>query len=75
MMIQINIPGEPVPQGRPRFASRGKFVSTYDPPKSKAYKNEVAVAARDQYAGEPLSGPLICRVTIYNLPTNTANRQ
>lgn len=75
MMIKINVPGEPVPQGRPRFASRGKFVSTYDPPKSKAYKNDVAAAARDQYAGEPLSGPLICRVAIYRPIQQTGSKR
>ena len=48
----------PVPQGRPRFARRGKFVQTYDPPKSKKFKGELAVLAREQlterlfYAGK-----------------------
>lgn len=29
-MIKLTIPSEPIAQGRPRFVSRGKFVSTYD---------------------------------------------
>ena len=33
------VPGDPVPQGRPRFAScGGKFIHAYDPPKSVEYK-------------------------------------
>lgn len=40
MIIEVLIPGEPVAQGRPRFARRGKFVSTYDPPKSRNWKAE-----------------------------------
>ena len=38
----------PVPQGRPRFARRGKFTQTYDPPKSKKFKIELAEIARKQ---------------------------
>lgn len=34
------VKGEPVPQGRPRFASvQGRFVHAYDPQKSVIYKN------------------------------------
>ncbi|AGP67713.1 Holliday junction resolvase [Lacticaseibacillus paracasei] len=35
----------------------------------------MAVAARDQYAGEPLSGPLICRVTIYRPIQQTGSKR
>ena len=38
----------PEPQGRPRFARRGKFVQTYDPPKSKKFKIELAELARKE---------------------------
>ena len=34
----VTIPGEPVAQGRPRFARAGKFVRTYDPAKSRNWK-------------------------------------
>lgn len=64
-MIKIIVDGEPVPQGRPRFASRGKFVTAYDPPKSKAYKKLVTAAAEKQYQGEPMPGPLKCQVIVY----------
>ena len=33
--------GEPVPQGRPRFARVGSHISAYDPTKSKNYKQLV----------------------------------
>lgn len=65
-MIRIDIPGEPVAQGRPRFARRGKYVSTYDPPKSRAYKQKVAIYARTSMASrEAISGPLEVTVYIY----------
>ena len=40
-MVKFTIQGEPVPQGRPRFSSRGGFTRTYDPPKSKDYKEKI----------------------------------
>ena len=43
----------PVPQGRPRFARRGKFVQTYDPPKSKKFKTELRQLAEIEYAEKP----------------------
>ena len=30
-MIRISIPGNPIAKARPRFARRGKFVTTYNP--------------------------------------------
>lgn len=39
--IKLVIYGEPVPQGRPRFARIGKYVHAYDPEKSKTYKQLV----------------------------------
>ena len=62
--IRVEVPGDPVAQGRPRFARRGKFVSTYDPPKSRAYKQEVAIYARASMASrKPFTGPI--KVTVY----------
>ena len=56
-MIKFFVIGDPVPQGRPRFSKRGKFVTVYDPPKSKAWKEVVALQAK--VAGvKPLEGPL-----------------
>lgn len=65
-MIRVEVPGTPVAQGRPRFARRGKFVSTYDPPKSRAYKQKVAICARASMdAREAINGPLEVTVYIY----------
>ncbi|MFD1466488.1 RusA family crossover junction endodeoxyribonuclease [Lapidilactobacillus mulanensis] len=63
--MKLIINGEPIPQGRPRFANRGKFTTTYDPPKSKAYKQLVRAQATQQWHSQPLSGALKCDVTIY----------
>jgi Holliday junction resolvase RusA-like endonuclease len=51
--IEITVYGNPVPQGRPRFARVGKFVRTYDPKESVAWKDSVKLQAisilRDNY--------------------------
>lgn len=39
--MEIVIYGEPVPQGRPKFARIGNHVHAYDPEKSKTYKQLV----------------------------------
>lgn len=64
-MIRITIKGTPVPQGRPKFARRGSFVTAYDPKPSKDYKELVKAQALVQYQESPLEGALSCTVTIY----------
>ena len=54
------IPGEAVPQGRPRFG-RGR---TYDPPKSRKYKEYVRRLARENMPPDSLRGPLTCPVRL-----------
>lgn len=39
--LEITIYGDPVPQGRPKFASYGGHVHAYDPEKSRNYKQLV----------------------------------
>lgn len=36
--VVVYIPGEPVAQGRPRFARVGRFVRAFDPAKSRKWK-------------------------------------
>ena len=59
----------PVPQGRPRFARRGKFVQTYDPPKSKKFKTELRQLAEIEYAEKPYHAeqhkPIIVELNLY----------
>lgn len=64
-MIKIVIPGDPVPQGRPRFVSRGKFVQTYDPKKSKDYKKAVAEIAKSQYKSQPIDQAIHVELNVY----------
>ncbi|MBB1163667.1 RusA family crossover junction endodeoxyribonuclease [Lacticaseibacillus rhamnosus] len=43
-MIRLTIPGNPVPQGRPRFTRIGR---AYDPTKSRNYKQYVKNVASE----------------------------
>ncbi len=43
--IHLFIPGNPVPQGRPRACIRGKHASVYEDAKSKDWKKTIAVHA------------------------------
>ena len=45
-IVMYTVYGEPVGKGRPRFARRGNFVSTYSPQKTKTYEDEIRMMAR-----------------------------
>jgi Holliday junction resolvase RusA-like endonuclease len=58
--ITFSVPGEPVPQPRPRVSTRGGFARAYVPAKHPvhAYRQSLAAAARAaglSDTGEPLS--------------------
>ena len=60
MAISFTVPGEPVPQPRPRVSTHGGFARAYVPAKHPvhAYRDAVATAARAAGAGvhgEPVS--------------------
>lgn len=50
--ISITIYGEPQAKGRPRFARRGKFMSTYTPEKTVVYENLVRTEYDYKYPGQ-----------------------
>ena len=57
--------GEPVGKGRPRFARRGKFTSTYTPQKTKTYEDEIRMMAKVAMgASEPLDTPMTVAIYI-----------
>jgi len=46
-MFYIVVPGEPRGKGRPRFARRGNFVSTYTPDATAEYEHKIQVCAKE----------------------------
>lgn len=74
MEVRIIVPGQPEPQGRPRFSRKGRFVQTYDPPKSKQYKERVKYHAK-KYAPEILlQGELEIEVLVYKRNLKSFNK-
>lgn len=62
--MRITIDGKVQPQGRPRFRVIGRNVSTYDPPKSKAYKKKVAESAKQQTI-KKFNEPIEIKIVVY----------
>jgi Holliday junction resolvase RusA-like endonuclease len=64
-MLMYTVYGEPVGKGRPRFARRGNFVSTYTPQKTKSYEDEIRMMAKAAMgASEPLETPVTVAIYI-----------
>lgn len=67
----IVVPGEPVPQGRPRFARRAGYVQAYDPKRSKDYKSRIlsyvwmGLKSRAYTPFTSSSAPLAVSIAIY----------
>lgn len=71
-MVNFMVEGTPVPKGRPRFARRGKFVSTYSPKTTVDYETKVAEAAQIAMgSSEPLETPVGAYIYI-TLPIPTS---
>ena len=64
-MVTFMVEGTPVPKGRPRFARRGKFVSTYSPKTTVDYETKVSDAAKlAMGVSEPLETPVSAYIYI-----------
>jgi Holliday junction resolvase RusA-like endonuclease len=45
-MLTFSVEGNPIGKGRPKFARRGNFVSTYTPTKTRDYESVIKDAAQ-----------------------------
>jgi len=63
--LVIELAGEPVAKGRPRFSTRGKIPVAYSPAKTKHYEAALQYAASEAMDGRPLFDcPLFVAVVI-----------
>lgn len=63
--VLIVIEGDPTAKGRPKFAKRGSFVTTYTPEKTREYENRVAIEARLSMGERlPMTGPVIIHLDL-----------
>ncbi|MGJ9460306.1 RusA family crossover junction endodeoxyribonuclease [Oceanobacillus sp. CF4.6] len=79
-MIEFTIPGQPIPQGRPRagkirYGKKKGSTVLYDPKESKEYKQYVSLIAQ-QYAPKiPVEAPLSVQMKIYRqIPKSTTKK-
>ena len=64
-IVTFQVEGTPVPKGRPRFARRGKFVSTYSPKTTVDYELKTSEAARQAMgSSKPLESPVAAYIYI-----------
>ena len=61
MTMQLKIPIDIVPQGRPRF-HRGR---AYDPPKSRKFKTDLATLIKTLGVGSALNGEVKVKMDIF----------
>lgn len=62
--IKLIIPGEPIAKKRPRFARRGKFVSTYNDQQTEEGKF-IAQALAQLNGKSPVTGPVMLKLSCY----------
>jgi Holliday junction resolvase RusA-like endonuclease len=63
------IPGTPVGKGRPKFARRGAFVTTYTPEKTASYENLVKVKAEEAMQGRTIiDGAVAVTIALFVTP-------
>jgi Holliday junction resolvase RusA-like endonuclease len=64
--VYINVPGEPVAKGRPRFSTIGKFPRAYTPKKTADYETQIREYAALEMRGSPMfDGPVVVRVVAW----------
>lgn len=77
MQIEFEVPGQPVAKGRPKFARRGKFVTTYTPEKTRTYEELVSWCAKGVMMGnDPMQGAIYLYLVIgLQIPKSWSNKK
>ena len=76
MEVTFEVAGNPKGKGRPRFARRGNFISTYTPKETVAYEKLVRDSYLDQVGEVMLDGAIEMDITAYfPIPKSTSKRK
>jgi Holliday junction resolvase RusA-like endonuclease len=75
-MVLVQIPGEPVAQGRPRLAVLNGHARAYDPAKSRVWKGVAQMFMRDAMRGRaPMQGALEVEISAtWSCPVSATKR-
>jgi Holliday junction resolvase RusA-like endonuclease len=75
MSIQLLIPGKPIAKHRPRFARRGKFVTTYNDQQTEEGK-WIQIAMSKMIGFKPFRGPVALEIEFcMPIPKSTSNKK
>ncbi len=58
MKYRLEIPGNPVPMGRPKVTTRGGHARAYIPKKTRAWLDMASTIVRSYWKSQPLEGPV-----------------
>ena len=73
-VAELVVLGQPVAQGRPRFARRGNLTVAYDPSKDK--KSWIKLQLMEQFNKPVLTEPLVVEVVFYMpVPKSTSKKK
>lgn len=76
MEVTFEVIGNPKGKGRPRFARRGNFISTYTPKETVAYEKLVRDSYLDQVGEVMLDGAIEMDITAYfPIPKSTPKKR
>ena len=75
--VAFTVEGKPRGKGRPRFARRGNFVSTYTDAKTMSYETEIKLAATSAMgSSKPLESPVKVYLTVkVPVPTSYSKKR
>ncbi|MDR3243444.1 MAG: RusA family crossover junction endodeoxyribonuclease [Elusimicrobiota bacterium] len=65
MRINFTVWGEPTAKGRPRFARRGKFITTYTPQKTMNAENDFKLQSLKYKPVKPLDLPIAIEIRVF----------
>lgn len=69
MNVSFEVPGRLIGKGRARFSTRGGFVRTYTPEKTRNMEAVIRSLASDAMDGRtPMEGPLELSLTLHLMP-------
>lgn len=69
--------GRPKGKGRPRFARKGKFVTTYTPKETEEYEKKIRQVFREKYGNaKPLNGNVEMKIiACFAVPKGTSKKK